>query len=122
MAEKLIEATDEKVTLNKRAAELLLWKLSILDAYHRLFSYTFYGAGWDGQSAKPPSKKALLRGYNYLQDLQSLTDIPASVPMKDGSIWFEDEKGEVHAICTDIGTLIKDRKEIDKYIGKVYGK
>lgn len=124
MAEKLTVEDKEKqtITFSTKAAEILFWKLSLLDAHNKLHSYNFYGPGWDGQDAKPISKKALLRAFNYLEELQYLKEIPASVPIKNGGIWFEDEKGEVHAICTENGTLIKERKEIDRYLGKVYGK
>lgn len=120
MSEKLIEV--EEIKLNKKSVELLLWKLSLIDAQLKILSYSFLGPGWDGQNAKPITKQSIYRALTYLNDLQSMIDIPASTTMKDGSIWFEDEKGTIHAICTNIGTLIKERKEIDKYIGKVYGK
>lgn len=113
---------NETVTFSKKAVEIIFWKFSLTNAYNKLYSYGYYGSGWDGQDAKPISKKALLRAFNYLEDLPSLSEIPASVPIKNGSIWFEDEKGTVHAVCTDMGVLLKDRKEIDKYIGKIYGK
>lgn len=124
MAEKLITEDLEKETVvfSKKAAEILFWKLSMLDSHNKLHSYSFYGPGWDGQDAKPISKKALLRAFHYLEEIAYPKEIPASVPIKNGSIWFEDEKGEVHAICTENGVLIRDRKEIDKYLGKVYGK
>lgn len=112
----------ESITLNKKTVEMLLWKIANLEAQCKLFTYSCYGAGWDGYDAKPISKKALLRAAHYLSDLVFLSDIPASTTLKDGSIWFEDEDGGVHAICTTIGTLITDRKEINKYLGKTYGK
>ncbi len=117
---KLMEV--ETITLNSKSVELLLWKLSNITEQLKIISYSYLGPGWDGSEAKPITKQAIYRALNYLNDLPSLTDIPASTTMKDGSIWFEDEKGIIHAICTNIGTLLKERKEIDRFIGKVYGK
>lgn len=123
MAEKVKDLLEtETITLNAKSVEVLLWKLDNIEAQLKVMSYSFLGPGWDGDGAKPITKQSIYRAIQYLTEFSHLHEIPASTTMKDGSIWFEDEKGVVHAICTNIGTLLKDRKEIDKYIGKLYGK
>jgi len=110
------------ITLNTKSAELLMWKLSLNDRLMEVMAYGFLGPGWDGKKAKAPTKQAIYRAIMYLKDLNTLTPLPVAAPLVDGSISFEEENGKLTCLITEYGMLLRERKAIDDYTNKIYGK